>query len=372
MSDKPTVLVLGGLGFIGRNFVTYIVENELASEIRVVDKVLLTTTPLNARQKAAFSKVEVLQRDLAVPATIPLVHSRKDESSYDYVFNLAAETKYSQIEKVYQERIYGLSCRNAEEAAKRKVKVFVEVSTAEIYKNDKNPSKEDNKIKPWTIPADYKYKAEEKIKTIEGLNLVILRPALVYGPGATMGLAPRLVCGRIYQFIKEEMKFLWSKDLKINTVHVNDVCRALWFIATWYQENDKAGKGPVVYNLADSGDTDQDKVRKHIGTIFGIQTGFHNAATCTLAQLNFDSAVEDINDKHMGPWFTLLKNNRIRNTPLSPYLDKEVLFNNPLSVDGRKITTETGFQYEVPQITDEKLQEMIDYYISLGLWPAKD
>jgi len=360
------------LGFIGRNFVTYIVENELASEIRVVDKVLLTTTSLNARQKAAFSKVEVLQRDLAVPTTIPLVYARGGENSYDYVFNLAAETKYSQNETVYQERIYGLSCRNAEEAAKRKVKVFVEVSTAEIYKNDKNPSKEDDKIKPWTIAAEYKHKAEEKIKTIDGLNLVILRPALVYGPGATMGLAPRLVCGRIYQFIKEEMKFLWSKDLKINTVHVNDVCRALWFIATWYQENNKAGKGPITYNLADLGNTDQDKVRKHIGTIFGIKTGFHSAAICTMAQLNFDSAVEEINDKHMRPWTVLLRNNKIRNTPLSPYLDKEVLFNNALSVDGRRITAETGFQYEVPHITDEKLQEMIDDYINLGLWPVTD
>ncbi|CAG8486525.1 16229_t:CDS:2 [Acaulospora morrowiae] len=372
MSDKPTVLVLGGLGFIGRNFVTYLVENELASEIRVVDKVLLATTALNQRQKAAFSNVEVLQRDLAVPSTIPLVHTRGNGGSFDYVFNLAAETKYSQIEAVYQERIYGLSCRNAEEAAKRKVKVFVEVSTAEIYKNDKNPSKEDDKIKPWTTAAEYKYKAEEKLKTIDGLNLVILRPALVYGLGATTGIVPRLVCGRIYQFTKEEMKFLWSKDLRINTVHVDDVCRALWFIATWYQEKNKAGKGPVIYNLADSGDTDQDKLRKHIGRIFGIQTGFHNAAINTMAQLNFDSAVEEVNDKHMRPWSTLLRNNRIKITPLNPYLDKEVLTNHSLSVDGRRITEETGFRYQVPEITDEKLQEMIDDYIGLGWWPISD
>lgn len=74
----------------------------------------------------------------------------------------------------------------------------------------------------------------------------------------------------------------------------------------------------------------------------------------------------------MRPWSMLLKKNKIKNTPLSPFLDKELLYNNALSVDGTKITTETGFQYEVPQITDEKLKEIVDDFIALGLWPVKD
>ena len=93
------------------------------------------------------------------------------------------------------------------------------------------------------------------MKTIEGLNLVILRPAIIYGKGATVGLVPRIVCGRIYQFTGEEMKFLWSKDLRINTVHVTDVVRAIWYIANWYEDNEKAGKGVLIYNLADRGNT---------------------------------------------------------------------------------------------------------------------
>jgi len=40
MATKPNVLVLGGLGFIGRNFVEYLVTNNLANRIRVADKVL--------------------------------------------------------------------------------------------------------------------------------------------------------------------------------------------------------------------------------------------------------------------------------------------------------------------------------------------
>ena len=65
MAPQPTVLVLGGVGFIGRNFVAHLVENDLAAEIRVVDKVLPQTAYLNQRFKNAFTKVEFMQGNLS-------------------------------------------------------------------------------------------------------------------------------------------------------------------------------------------------------------------------------------------------------------------------------------------------------------------
>jgi nucleoside-diphosphate-sugar epimerase len=39
MNDtKPRVLVLGGVGMIGRNFVKYLIDHDLCSYIRVADK----------------------------------------------------------------------------------------------------------------------------------------------------------------------------------------------------------------------------------------------------------------------------------------------------------------------------------------------
>lgn len=67
MSPKPTVLVLGGVGFIGRKFVAYLTEHDLASEIRVVDKVLPQTAYLNKRCTAAFDQVEFMQGNLSSP-----------------------------------------------------------------------------------------------------------------------------------------------------------------------------------------------------------------------------------------------------------------------------------------------------------------
>ncbi|KAG9303602.1 hypothetical protein G9A89_018498 [Geosiphon pyriformis] len=352
--------------------VTYLVENNLASEIRVVDKVLPHTAFFNERQREAFKRVEYIQKNLADPASIELIFTRKDADPYDFVFNCAAETKYSMNKRFYEERIFLLSTRNGREAAKRGVKCFVELSTAEIYQSDKNPSKEDEKVKPWTTIAKYKLQAEEELKKIPGLNLVILRPAIVYGIGATGGLTPRLVCGRIYKSLKEDMKFLWTKDLKINTVHVSDVVRAMWYVAVWYRDNDKAGNGALVYNLADSGNTDQAKVNKFISKIFGISTGFQGSMISSFAQLNLDDATEDINDKHVGPWSKLQRESGIKVTPLSPYLDKELLLNNALSIDGTRITKETGFKYEVSEVTLEKLQEMIEDFKKSNLWPKDE
>lgn len=40
MAEKPLVLIIGGLGYIGRFLALHIHKNNLAAEVRIVDKVL--------------------------------------------------------------------------------------------------------------------------------------------------------------------------------------------------------------------------------------------------------------------------------------------------------------------------------------------
>lgn len=40
MAEKPSVLIIGGLGYIGRFLALHIHENDLAADVRIVDKVL--------------------------------------------------------------------------------------------------------------------------------------------------------------------------------------------------------------------------------------------------------------------------------------------------------------------------------------------
>lgn len=82
-----------------------------------------------------------------------------------------------------------------------------------------------------------------------------------------------------------------------------------------------------------------------------------------------DAVNEAVNEKHLAPWAELVRKSDIAVTPLSPYLDEELLYNNALSVDGSKIERETGFTYSVPKLTKEKLVEIIGEYKALNVWP---
>ncbi|KJE89679.1 NAD-dependent epimerase/dehydratase [Capsaspora owczarzaki ATCC 30864] len=358
--SKPSILVLGGVGFIGRNLIVHLVENSLASKIRVVDKVLPQTAWLTERQTKAFAGVEFVQGNLTNAASTANAFDNAG-ASFDFVINLAAETKYGQTEKIYEEKVLSLSVCVAKEAAKRGVKRFIEVSTAQVYSSDKDASTETDKLNPWTTIAQYKLKAEEAIKGIAGLNYVIVRPAIVYGTGDLLGLTPRLIIGAVYKSLNEQMKLLWTEKLRLNTVHVDDVARALFYLTDH-------GNSGEIYNLADKGDTSQDTVSTILDQIFGIKHSYAGSIQSNLAKLNMKNITEDVNESHMDPWSKLLKADGIENTPLSPYLDQELLYNNNTTVDGSKIE-KLGFSYTQPQLTKDALKNVVDEYVKLGLFP---
>ena len=91
------------------------------------------------------------------------------------------------------------------------------------------------------------------------LNLIILRLAHVYGEYDAKYVGTALSLARVYQYLGKELKWLWTKELRVNTVHVTDVARALWLAADWYDRGkagwDKGwGKIPI-FNVVDHGAT---------------------------------------------------------------------------------------------------------------------
>eukprot|EP01136_Pigoraptor_vietnamica_P033979 Opistho-1_new@97437 len=358
--SKPRVLVLGGAGFIGRNLTVYLIENDLASKVRVVDKVLPQTAYLTKRQEDAFAKAEFKQGNLVSPASIE--KSFTDEGGeFDYVFNCAAETKYGQTEQIYEERVYQLTVNCAKEAAKRNVKRFVEISTGQVYSGDKKHNTEDDKTDPWTLIAKAKLKAEQELAKIPGLNYVIVRPAVVYGVSDVLGVTPRLIIGAVYKHLNETMKLLWTEKLRIATVHIDDVVRALWFVRD-------QGKNGEIYNLADKADSTQDSISKIIAKIFGIKHDYLGSIMSNLAKVNMKGVTEEVNEKHMQPWSEMCRKDGIENTPLSPYLDQELLYNNSLSLDGSKIE-KAGFKYEHPEVNEATLRSVVQEYVNIKAFP---
>jgi len=333
--------------------------------VRALDKVLASTANLGAGHAEAFKapNVEAMQANLTSAAGIKKSYTPKEgDEKFDIVINFAAETKYGQTEEVYAEKVLGLSKRAAETAVEFGVAKFIEISTAQVYSEGKKASKEDAKLSPWTNLAKYKLQAENALKEINGLPLIIVRPATVYGPGDVAGISPRVITAAVYKHLGEKMKFLWGSDMKIHTVHVRDACAAIWTIAQ------KAETG-TTWNLADSNGTNQEKINKILEPIFGIKTGFFGSIISNAARLKLKAVTEEINDKHLKPWSDLCKQVGILNTPLTPYIDQELLYNNSLSVDGTAVES-LGFSYKYPKLTEELVREQIKYYVDQNLFPT--
>jgi hypothetical protein len=171
------------------------------------------------------------------------------------------------------------------------------------------------------------------------------------------------------------MKWLWTKDLRTNTVHIHDVTRALWEIAGWYTAgrtnwNDETMGNVPTFNVVDKGTTTQGAMAEIIGQVFGIETGFQGQLISTFAKMNLDSVVDDVNDEVLGPWADLLEDAGItRPGPLTPFMEKELLKDTDLSMDGSRLEQVVSFTYERPVISKELVEDVIESYKKMKWWP---
>ncbi|KAE9049142.1 hypothetical protein PR002_g36 [Phytophthora rubi] len=363
MAAKPRVLVLGGAGMIGRNFVKYLIDRDLVAAVRVADKTMPEISYFCAPHKQAFAdeRVKFVQADLTRDAHVDRAFNA-EFGPYDYVFNLAGETKCGLSETVYASKCRDLSVKCAKKAQEVGVKRYIEVSTAFVYKSQvKQPAKENAELQPWTLQAKYKLEAEEQIRSLADLKVVFLRLATVYGSADSMGLMPRIVCAASYVKLEEKMKLLWDAEMRVDTVHVFDVCQALWHVTT-------AGSDGEIYNLVDKNDTNQAKINAVLEEIFHIKTGFIGKLVSNLARVRLADVVDDANEKHMQPWADLCTEHGITNTPLTPYIDKELLQHNHLFADGSKIES-TGFRYEHPTLETKEVRSVLEEMVQQKIFP---
>jgi len=337
-----------------------------------------------------------LQADASRETSMSRIFSPPFPSSphipWTYVFNLGGETAWSQTTEIYRIRSLQLSMTLATEAAKRNVKAFVECSTGMVYSPARSPRRETDKLKPWLKLAKAKLEAEEALSKIPGLNLVILRLAHAYGEYDSGFIAKALCLARVYQDQGRELKWLWTEDLRINTVHVEDVVRALWAAAEWKAANQSATagspsasrrpsiigggggeagpSGTPVFNIVDHGNTSQGTLAGIIHDVFAIDTGFQGSLISQFAKMHLEHVVDDLNEDILQPWADLLAKRGItRPGPLSPFLEKELLKDTDLSLDGGLFERTTGFAYRRERLTVEGVREMVESYERMGWWP---
>ncbi|KAL9125571.1 MAG: hypothetical protein Q9217_005236, partial [Psora testacea] len=373
--------------YIGRFLALHIHTHSLASEVRLVDKVLPQLARLPTEFSEACHQSKFMQADASRPQSLDRIFTPTIAQHYSYVFNCGGETRYSQDPSVYNLRNTQLSTNLAEYCAKQNPKTtLIEFSTGMIYKPPASSTitsggcTETAPLKPWLKIAKAKLAAEEalaKLAQDQGLRHATLRLGHVYGPYDVGFLARGLCLARVYQSLGQEMKWLWSKELRIHTVHVDDVCTAAWAAAAWVADaknipTKSTTAADRAFNIADDGDTSQQTLADLIHEIFNIETGFQGSLISQFAKLNLDSVVDDVNEDILQPWADLIKSKGLdggQGSPLSPFMEKELIKDCDLALNNAKAKKELAWQVQKPELTADAIRQVIESYEKMRWWP---
>ncbi|RKP07263.1 hypothetical protein THASP1DRAFT_17318 [Thamnocephalis sphaerospora] len=353
----PSALIFGGLCMVGRNLVTYLVENNLCHPIRVVDRSVPQTAFLSQRCADALAKTEFLQANLRNPASVAACFEPSPGvSEWDFVFNCSTEERYGQVDQVYLERIMLVGTNCANEAAKRNVKVFLQISTGSVYQEISNPPcGETAPTQTQIARTKYHLETDQKVLETPGLNAIVVRPSLVYGPADLHRATPFLALSSVIRYKGWHLTQPHTTNPRRNSVHVYDVAAGMHHLAKWYTSTNQSG--PRVFNISDESDSRQ----------YGV---FCDPLVLRMTDLM--ALREELNEMSIPVWLEMLAKYQIHNTPVSPYLEEEYFSAPPTSVDGQRIVRETGFEYRYPKLVLANLEETVHEYVSQKLWPSAE
>ncbi|KKK13525.1 hypothetical protein P175DRAFT_0455087 [Aspergillus ochraceoroseus IBT 24754] len=369
-AQKPAVLIIGGLGFIGRHLSLYIHENHLASEVRLIDKVLPQLAWLAPEFEDACSKDKFVQADASREQHFARIFDRANGEQFDYVINCGGETRYSQPDDVYEVRSYNLSIALAREVARRGIRSFVECSSAHVYKSGSSPRKEGDKLEAWHKLAKWNMKATEDLQKIPGLYHVALRLPTVYGEYDPGYFAMGICLARVHVDMGKDLELLYTKNLKLNTLYVKDAASALWTAAEWRYNAPQDGSVPVIFNVVDHNDTRQEHVAQALSEVFDLKCSFLGSLASQFAKLNMDDVVDEINEVGLQGWSDLIEEKGIaRPGPISPFFEKDVLRDQDLSIDGTLFEQTTGWKPSRELFDANCIRDMVESYKRMGWWP---
>jgi hypothetical protein len=211
------------------------------------------------------------------------------------------------------------------------------------------------------------------LRKIPDLNLCILRFPRVYGEYEPGYFATAICLAKVYKYLEKELSWLYSKDMKVNTVHVKDASRAMWTAAEWRASKGQLAQNdttPTLFNIVDHNGTTQGHLAEIICSAVDLQFSFVGTVASQLAKLNLDQMLDEMNEEILQPWADMLEDKGITRTgPISPFIERELLKDSDLSIDGSLFEATTGFKYETPEINVDAINTMIKSYERMGWWP---
>jgi nucleoside-diphosphate-sugar epimerase len=258
----PSALILGALTVVGVELVKVLVTSGRFSPIRAVDISLLELAEISDDYKQYFKQVEFVQANFVLKTAASKCFDREGE--FDYVFNCGIHLKPDSSEEYYRLYLMQRALHAATEAAKRGVKVFVEESSAYDYavKGKGDWCTEADPMAKRGLIGTCRVETVEALRQIPGLNLIVVRCGMLYGPTEKVRMATALLTAYMLHRGGEGLEWAlpYDPEMRLNSVHSHDAARAMLHVTEWYVAQNKTGV--EIFNVGDDGDSS-----KHIDIV---------------------------------------------------------------------------------------------------------
>ena len=253
---STTYFITGGGGFIGSNFIEYLLEKEPSVRLINIDKLTYAGNLENLSFLSGNSKYIFIQEDICNATVVEDLFSKYKP---DYVVNFAAETHVDRSiknsEVFIKTNVLGTQVL-LQSAMNYKVKKFVQISTDEVYGSlggegyfsEKSPLMPNNPYAASKASADL---LARSYQITYGLPVIITRSSNNYGPKQHH---EKLIPMVIKSCLEGKKIPLYGDGKNIRDwIHVKDHCCAIYTIL-------KKGIPGEVYNVGASNELENIKV----------------------------------------------------------------------------------------------------------------
>ena len=243
------MLITGGAGFIGCNFVRHMLKEHPDEEIVVLDKLTYAGRMENLEEvmdRIAFVKGDICDKDIV----------KKTMDGCDRVVNFAAESHVDRSiaspEDFVQTDVIGVFTL-LEEARRRDIERFVQISTDEVYGSTVSGSFSEKDILDPSSPysaskAGGELLARSYVKTY-GLKVMVTRSSNNYGP---FQYPEKLIPVLVIKALNDQPLPIYGKGTNVRDwLHVQDNCRAIDLVLSRSEPGNiiNIGSGNEVTNI---------------------------------------------------------------------------------------------------------------------------
>lgn len=246
MSDlSGTILVTGGMGFIGSNFVRHVLTTHPAARVVNLDKLTYAGNPRNLADLEADPRYVFVRADVCdEKAVTEILEVHGAEAIVHFAAESHVDRSILQADDFIRTNVQGT--RALLEAARRTgVRRFLHISTDEVYGSlgRSGAFTEDSPLLPNSPYAASKAGADVMARAYHvtyGLPVIITRTCNNYGP---YQFPEKFIPLMIVNALREEPLPIYGDGLYVREwLHVEDHCRALARILS-------AGQPGEVYNI---------------------------------------------------------------------------------------------------------------------------